>query len=88
MYLVFDFEDDDFVWYPPAEVWVKSVIDEWAKFYGMPYRTKRHKTQLRLILEKPEQYTFFLMTWQGFVLQTDSFIGDYMTPRAVNPEQH
>jgi hypothetical protein len=66
MYLVFDLPPAGGYITPSAHTiayWLHREIDAWYTRHGIEYRTKFHKTKLRLIFSTEQEYNFFMMSW-------------------------
>lgn len=91
MYLVFDLPKLEGVHPSPHEVAVllHREFERWHKQYQITYKTKFHKTRLRLILKDEEEYTFFLMSWQpNPYIQGARIEDEWLKPRMIDPPKH
>jgi hypothetical protein len=92
MYLVFELPKPGGDDYPSAHAvafWLHREFDRWFERFELPYKTKFHKNNLRLIFTKDEEYTFFLLSWQpNFMLNGIRIPEHWAMPRMVNPPKH
>lgn len=91
MYLVFDLpaSGDN---YPSAHTiafWLHREIDEWSKRYQIEYKTKFHKSRLRLIFASDDLYFFFMVGWNpNYTINNHSIDPKWSRFTVINPPKH
>jgi hypothetical protein len=49
---------------PYALHFLKKELEVWKELHGIPYTEKTVKFSHRVCFDKPEDYSFFLMSWE------------------------